>query len=88
MTPPEHQALEQSLFAAPPKMLQVTYTPLEGAGARMFLYEVAFHSLLTVGISNEHNILTDIFLCRSLSAFNIEVYVDQTIQQPFFQGKV
>lgn len=61
-------------------MLQVTYTPLKSAGARIFLYEVVFQSLLTVGISNEHIILTDIFMYRSLSAFNIEVYVDQAIQ--------
>lgn len=80
MTPLEHQALEQSLFAASPKMLQVTYTPLEGAGARIFLYEVVFQSLLTASISNEHIILTGIFMYRSLSAFSIEVYVDRTIQ--------
>lgn len=62
VTPPEHQALEQSLFAASSKILQVIHTPLEGAGARMFLSEVVFRSLLTVGISNEHLILTDIFM--------------------------
>lgn len=69
-----------------PQMLQVTYTPLEGVGARVFLYELVFQALLTIGPSDQHIILIEIpaviLMCCSLSPLrnHIEVYVDQTIK--------